>query len=64
MIKLVKDLNIPMSIAAHDADKVVFESRVDYLIHKAFKEQCITANLKLPIVTELAEIYRQAYKGV
>ena len=34
------------------------------LADRAFEDQCTTANPKLPLVTELAEIYRQAYKGV
>ncbi|MBU9719918.1 MULTISPECIES: bifunctional acetaldehyde-CoA/alcohol dehydrogenase [Bacillaceae] len=62
--KLAKQLDIPMSIAACGVTKKEFEDRVDYLADKAFEDQCTTANPKLPLVTELAEIYRQAYKGV
>lgn len=64
VIKLGKELNIPMSVAAQGVDEKEFESKVDYLADLAFGDQCTPANPKLPLVTELAEIYRNAYKGV
>jgi acetaldehyde dehydrogenase/alcohol dehydrogenase len=64
IIKLAKELNIPMSIEACGIDKKDFEAKVDLLADRAFEDQCTTANPKLPLVTELAEIYRLAYKGV
>lgn len=60
---LAKKLNIPMSIRENGVDKKAFEARVDYLADKAFEDQCTTANPKLPLVTELAEVYRNAFKG-
>ncbi|MEY2193295.1 bifunctional acetaldehyde-CoA/alcohol dehydrogenase [Neobacillus sp. BF23-41] len=64
IIKLAKELEVPMSLEANNINKIDFESKVDYLADRAFEDQCTTANPKLPLVTELAEIYRQAYKGV
>ncbi|WP_153125167.1 bifunctional acetaldehyde-CoA/alcohol dehydrogenase [Peribacillus tepidiphilus] len=64
IIKLAKELNMPMSIAATGVSQEEFESKVDMLADRAFEDQCTTANPKLPLVSELAEIYRQAYKGV
>jgi acetaldehyde dehydrogenase/alcohol dehydrogenase len=64
VIKLAKELEVPMSLEANNIGKVEFENKVDYLADRAFEDQCTTANPKLPLVTELAEIYRQAYKGV
>lgn len=60
---LAKKLNIPMSIRENGVEKKDFEARVDYLADKAFEDQCTTANPKLPLVTELAEVYRNAFKG-
>ncbi|MBU9713433.1 bifunctional acetaldehyde-CoA/alcohol dehydrogenase [Evansella tamaricis] len=62
--KLAKRLDITMSIAECGVSKQEFEAKVDYLADRAFEDQCTTANPKLPLVTELAEIYRNAYKGV
>jgi acetaldehyde dehydrogenase / alcohol dehydrogenase len=64
VIKLAKELEVPMSLEANNIGKAEFENKVDYLADRAFEDQCTTANPKLPLVTELAEIYRQAYKGV
>ena len=64
IIKLAKELEVPMSLGANNINKVEFESKVDYLADRAFEDQCTTANPKLPLVTELAEIYRKAFKGV
>ncbi|MGG5253597.1 bifunctional acetaldehyde-CoA/alcohol dehydrogenase [Neobacillus sp. SM06] len=64
IIDLAKELNIPMSIEANGVTKEVFESKVDELADRAFEDQCTTANPKLPLVTELAEIYRKAFKGI
>ncbi|RKQ35654.1 bifunctional acetaldehyde-CoA/alcohol dehydrogenase [Oceanobacillus halophilus] len=64
IIKLAKELDIPMSIEANGVNKKEFEAKVDDLADKAFEDQCTTANPKLPLVTELADIYRKAFKGV
>jgi acetaldehyde dehydrogenase/alcohol dehydrogenase len=64
VIKLAKELEIPMSIEANGVTKEAFEAKVDYLAERAFEDQCTTANPKLPLVTELADIYREAFKGV
>lgn len=64
IVNLAKELNIPMSIAENGVDAKEFEVKVDRLADRAFEDQCTTANPKLPLVTELAEVYRQAYKGV
>ncbi|CAH2713808.1 Aldehyde-alcohol dehydrogenase [Neobacillus rhizosphaerae] len=64
IIKLAHVLEIPMSIEANNVEKELFESKVDYLAERAFEDQCTTANPKLPLISELAEIYRQAFKGV
>lgn len=64
VIRLAEELEISMSIKANNVEEALFESKVEYLAERAFEDQCTTANPKLPLVTELAEIYRLAYKGV
>ncbi|WP_186580747.1 bifunctional acetaldehyde-CoA/alcohol dehydrogenase [Aquibacillus kalidii] len=64
IIKLSKELNIPMSIEENGVTKAAFEKEVDRLADRAFEDQCTTANPKLPLVTELADVYRNAFKGV
>ncbi|MDN9010501.1 bifunctional acetaldehyde-CoA/alcohol dehydrogenase [Brevibacillus laterosporus] len=64
VVTLGKSLDIPMSIEANGVTKEAFEKEVDRLAVLAFEDQCTTANPKMPLVTELAEIYRNAFKGV
>ncbi|GGA22122.1 bifunctional acetaldehyde-CoA/alcohol dehydrogenase [Paenibacillus physcomitrellae] len=67
LINAIRDLNkklgIPESFQALGFDPKDFESNVDYLADRAFEDQCTTANPKLPLVTELAEVYRDAFYG-
>jgi len=64
VIRLAKDLDIPMSLEANGIPKEEFEQKVPILAERAFEDQCTTANPKMPLVSELEEILRQAYKGV
>lgn len=60
---LMKELNIPMSIAECNIDRNQFMAKVPELADKAFEDQCTTANPRLPLVKELEEIYIKAYGG-
>jgi acetaldehyde dehydrogenase / alcohol dehydrogenase len=64
IIKLAKQLDMPMSIEACGISKQEFESKVEKLAELAFEDQCTTSNPKLPLVSDLIHIYRQAFKGV
>nr|WP_048827685.1 bifunctional acetaldehyde-CoA/alcohol dehydrogenase [Bacillus sp. B-jedd] len=61
IINLAKELDIPMTIEANGIEKEQFESKIGHLAERAFEDQCTTANPKMPLVTELAEIYKAAY---
>ena len=41
-----------------------FEDKVKALAELAFEDQCTTANPKLPLISELEGILREAYTGV
>lgn len=60
---LNRELGIPESFQELGFDAKDFESRVDYLADRAFEDQCTTANPKLPLVSEMAEVYRDAFYG-
>src|SRR5690606_20359686 len=60
---LNRSLGIPDSFQAMNVNAEQFEARVDYLADRAFEDQCTTANPRMPLVTELAEIYRKAFYG-
>lgn len=60
---LMKELNVPLTLADCKIDKKIFESKVSELADKAFEDQCTTANPRLPLVKELKKIYLKAYNG-
>ncbi|WP_025720352.1 bifunctional acetaldehyde-CoA/alcohol dehydrogenase [Paenibacillus sp. 1-18] len=61
--KMNKTLGIEESFQQLGFDPKDFEARVDYLADRAFEDQCTTANPKLPLVSELADVYRNAFYG-
>jgi acetaldehyde dehydrogenase/alcohol dehydrogenase len=61
--KLNRSLDIPESFQAAGVPEAAFEEKADYLADRAFEDQCTTANPRLPLVTELADLYRRAYYG-
>lgn len=58
-----RSLGIPETFLELGFDEVDFEARVDYLADRAFEDQCTTANPRMPLVTELADVYRNAFYG-
>ncbi|SDE12941.1 bifunctional acetaldehyde-CoA/alcohol dehydrogenase [Sporomusa acidovorans] len=60
---LMKKLHMPLTIQDCGIPKNKFFQVLDELADKAFEDQCTTANPRLPLVSELKEIYHQAYKG-
>ncbi|SDS36590.1 acetaldehyde dehydrogenase /alcohol dehydrogenase AdhE [Paenibacillaceae bacterium GAS479] len=60
---LNRSLGIPESFQALGFDEKDFEVQVDELADRAFEDQCTTANPRMPLVTELAEVYRNAFYG-
>jgi acetaldehyde dehydrogenase / alcohol dehydrogenase len=63
IMKLIVELELPTSIEEAGIRKNVFEEKINILAEHAFDDQDTIANPKQPLVTELENIYRQAYKG-
>ncbi|CAM3428827.1 bifunctional acetaldehyde-CoA/alcohol dehydrogenase [Marinicrinis lubricantis] len=61
--KLNRALGIEESFQQLGIDAKDFEAKVGALADRAFEDQCTTANPKLPLVADLAEIYRNAFYG-
>lgn len=61
--KLMRDLNIPMTIAECGVSEAEFLLKLPLLSEHAFEDQCTTANPRYPLISELSEIYRMAYYG-
>ena len=60
---LIKEVNLPSTIAECKVDSKEFYAKVSELADKAFEDQCTTANPRLPLVSELEKLYIKAYGG-
>ena len=61
--KLKKALDIPASIKAWGVKEVDFVKQVDHMAEMAFDDQCTGANPRYPLISELREVYMNAFKG-
>jgi len=61
IVNLMKQLNMPLTIAECGVPREEFEAKVKELADKAFEDQCTVTNPRMPLVSELEEIYRKAY---
>jgi len=61
--ELNRHLNIPATLKEYGIDEQDFLSKVHILADLAFGDQCTTANPRLPLVSELEELYLKAYYG-
>lgn len=60
---LMKELDLPLSIQETGVSQIEFERKINILAEHAFDDQDTIVNPKQPLITELATIYRHAYKG-
>ncbi|MEJ8555251.1 bifunctional acetaldehyde-CoA/alcohol dehydrogenase [Tepidibacter sp. Z1-5] len=58
---LMKQVNIPMTIKECGIDEKEYLSKLEELADRAFEDQCTPANPKLPLVSDLVEIYKKSY---
>lgn len=64
IIDLMKRLEMPMSLKEAGIEEKEFEASLDMLADTAFADQCTVSNPRLPLVEEIKDIYRKAYKGI
>ena len=61
---LMKSIDMPQTLAECGIMQEVFETKIPMLADKALGDQCTTANPRMPLVSELEGIYREAYGRV
>lgn len=61
--QMKRDLNIPASIKDYGINEEEFLARVDELAEEAFDDQCTGTNPRYPLISEIRELYLQAYYG-
>ncbi len=67
LIKAVNDLKdrvgIKKSIKEYDIDEKDFLNRLDAMVEQAFDDQCTGANPRYPLMSEIKQMYLNAYYG-
>lgn len=68
LIKAVNDLKarvgIKSSIKEYGVDEKEFLERLDEMVEQAFDDQCTSANPRYPLMSEIRQMYLNAYYGV
>jgi acetaldehyde dehydrogenase/alcohol dehydrogenase len=64
IVELMRTLEMPLSVKACGVSEEPFMKVLDILSDRAFEDQCTTSNPRMPLVSELKEIYIKAYKGI
>ena len=59
---LMERLDMPMSIKECKIDKEIYMNSIEKLALEAFDDQCTSSNPRLPLVSELKEIYIKIYE--
>ena len=62
-LKLGKSIGIAMNFAQQGIPKDHFDASLERIAMLAFEDQCSPCNPKVPMVDDMMEILRQAYKG-
>lgn len=61
--ELAQKLNMPSTLRECGIDEKAFLNSLAVLSDKAHEDQCTTANPRYPLVSEIEEIYKNAYYG-
>ena len=61
--ELMKEINLPMTIKDAGVDEKVFLEKLDSMVEDAFDDQCTGANPRYPLMSEIKQMYLNAYYG-
>lgn len=62
--QLCKELSMPSSLSELGISEAEWKSKLPSLAEKAHEDQCTGANPRYPLISEIVEIYNNAYYGV
>ena len=62
--ELMTALNLPKSIRDFGVKEDEFMANLDVLVERAFDDQCTGANPRYPLMSEIKEIFLNAYNGI
>ena len=61
---LMSSLNLPKSIKDFGVKEEEFMANLDVLVERAFDDQCTGANPRYPLMSEIKQIFLDAYNGI
>lgn len=61
--RLMDECEMPHSFRDCGVDEKLYMERVHQIAERAFEDQCTTANPRLPLVAEIEEILKKAFRG-
>jgi len=62
--ELMSEVNLPKSIKDFGVKEDEFMANLDLLVERAFDDQCTGANPRYPLMSEIKEIFLNAYNGI
>jgi len=62
--ELMSEINLPKSIKDFGVKEDEFMANLDVLVERAFDDQCTGANPRYPLMSEIREIFLNAYNGI
>ena len=62
--ELMSQVNLPKSIKEFGVKEDEFMANLDVLVERAFDDQCTGANPRYPLMSEIKEIFLNAYNGI
>lgn len=60
---LGKEVGIKMSFKDQGIDEKIWNANLEKIAYLAYEDQCSPANPRVPMVTEMIEVLKEAYKG-
>ena len=61
---LMTEINLPKSIREFGVKEDEFMANLDTLVERAFDDQCTGANPRYPLMSEIKQIFLDAYEGI
>lgn len=62
--ELMTEINLPKSIREFGVKEDEFKANLDVLVERAFDDQCTGANPRYPLMSEIKQIFLNAYEGI
>ena len=62
--ELMTEINLPKSIREFGVKEEEFKANLDILVERAFDDQCTGANPRYPLMSEIKQIFLNAYEGI